>query len=212
MYILVLKNSHQTELKFLKMPSLYETFCESRCYSWCCKELLNGMIRLTSSSQVAITSMTNFPCLLMFNFQYTVFFFNIFATEVTAVLAKISVCIFFWDLAESHTFISACFYQFLISNCSWCYFFKKVSFRLPYLSLCLESRLSLCIIWRGKTPGKLSKTPGKLLKLYLVKMSDHTVVSFGFICIRVWLTIVSSLGINTLTYNLSSVGGSSLLT
>ena len=76
------------------MPSLYEIFRNSRCYIWCCKELLNGMIGLTSS-QVAITSMTNFPCLLMFSFQYTAFFFSIFDTEVMAVLAKISIYSFF---------------------------------------------------------------------------------------------------------------------
>ena len=53
------------------------------------------MIDLTSSRQVAITSMTYFPCLLMFNFQYTAFLFNIFDTEVISVLANISMCIFF---------------------------------------------------------------------------------------------------------------------
>ena len=52
------------------------------------------MVGLTSSSQVAITSMTHFPCLLIFNFQYTAFFFNIFDTEVVSVLAKILMCIF----------------------------------------------------------------------------------------------------------------------
>ena len=93
------------------MPSLYETFGDSRCYIWCCKELLNGMICLISSSQVAITSMTNFPCLLIFNFQYTVFFLNIFDTEVTAVNV-----FFFWNLAKSHTFLLACFYQSIISS------------------------------------------------------------------------------------------------
>ena len=85
---------------------------------------------------------------------------------------------FYQDLAKCHTFTSACFYQsngggivsccfliFLISNCSWCYlFFLKVSLRLPHLPLCLESSLSLCFIWRRKNPGKLSKTPGKLLE------------------------------------------------
>ena len=65
------------------------------------------MIGLTSSSQVAITSMTNFPCLLMFNFQYTAFFFNILDTEVMSVLDKISTYFFFFNLAKSHTFISA---------------------------------------------------------------------------------------------------------
>ena len=144
------------------------------------------MIDLTSFSPVAITSMVKFPCLLIFNFKYTSFFFNVINTEVMAVLAKISMCIFvfiylFWlggNLAKCHTDIkSACFYQsirdeivsycfliFLNSNYSWCFFFKKVSFRLPHLSLCLVSSLSLCIMWRGKTPGKLSKTPGKLLE------------------------------------------------
>ena len=53
------------------------------------------MIGLTSFSQVPITSVTNFPCLLMFNFQYAALFFNIFDTEVMAVLVKISMCIFF---------------------------------------------------------------------------------------------------------------------
>ena len=67
------------------------------------KELLNGMIGLTSSSQVAITIITNFPCLLMFSFQYTAFFFNIFDTS-----------------AYINLFLSVhC--QFLISNC----FLKK---------------------------------------------------------------------------------------
>ena len=93
------------------MPSLYETFGDSRCYIWCCKELLNGMICLISSSQVAITSMTNFPCLLIFNFQYTVFFLNIFDTEVTTVNVG-----FFWNLAKSHTFLLACFYHSIISS------------------------------------------------------------------------------------------------
>ena len=88
------------------MPSLYETFHGSRCYIWRCKEVLHGMIALTSSSQAAITSMTNFPCLLKFNFQYTAVFFNIFDTDVMAVLAKID---FFLNLAKSHTFISAFF-------------------------------------------------------------------------------------------------------
>ena len=59
------------------------------------------MIGLTSSSQVAITSMTNFPCLLMFNFQYAALLFNIFDTEVMSVLAKISMCIFFKFSEES---------------------------------------------------------------------------------------------------------------
>ena len=88
------------------MPSLYETFHGSRCYIWRCKEVLHGMIALTLSSQAAITSMTNFPCLLKFNFQYTAVFFNIFDTDVMAVLAKI---FFFFNLAKSHTFISAFF-------------------------------------------------------------------------------------------------------
>ena len=54
-YILVLKNSFQIVMsllygfplfcsfsfvKFSKLPSLYETFRDSRCYVWCCKELL----------------------------------------------------------------------------------------------------------------------------------------------------------------------------
>ena len=78
------------------------------------KKLLNSMIGLTSSSQVAITSMTNFPCLLMFNFQHTAFFFNILDTEVMSVLDKISTCFFFFNLAKSHTFISAWFYQPII--------------------------------------------------------------------------------------------------
>ena len=54
MYILVLKNYFQVVvsvlysfplfcqfsfLRFLKLPSLYETFRDSRCYIWCCKEL-----------------------------------------------------------------------------------------------------------------------------------------------------------------------------
>ena len=61
------------------------------------------MIGLTSSSQVAITIITNFPCLLMFSFQYTAFFFNIFDTS-----------------AYINLFLSVhC--QFLISNC----FLKK---------------------------------------------------------------------------------------
>ena len=80
------------------------------------KELLNGMIGLTSSSQVAITSMTNFPCSLLFSFQYTAFFFNIFDTDVMSVLAKISMSIFFLNLAKSHTFISACFNQSVVSS------------------------------------------------------------------------------------------------
>ena len=51
--------------------------------------------------QVAITSMTNFPCLLMFNFQYAALLFNIFDTEVMSVLAKISMCIYFKFSGES---------------------------------------------------------------------------------------------------------------
>ena len=83
MYILVLKNSHQIVVSLLYgFP-----FRDSRYYIWCCKELLNGMICLISSSQVAVISMTNFSCLLMMNFQYTVFFLNIFYTEVMAVNA-----------------------------------------------------------------------------------------------------------------------------
>ena len=42
----------------------------------------DGMIGLTSSSQVAIISMVNFSCLLIFNLKYKTFFFNIFNTEV----------------------------------------------------------------------------------------------------------------------------------
>ena len=148
------------------MPSLYETFRDSRCYIWCCKEILNGIICLISSSQVAVTSVTNFPCLLMSNFQYTVFFLNIFDTEVMAV--NMYFFFFFWNLVKSHTFLLACFHQSIISSLlvivAGVIFFKKVSLRLPYLSLCLKSRFSLHIIWRGKTPGKLSKTPGKLLE------------------------------------------------
>ena len=79
------------------------------------KELLNGMIGLTSSSQVAITSMTNFPCSLLFSFQYTAFFFNLFDTDVMSMLAKISMSISF-NLAKSHTFISVCFYQSVASS------------------------------------------------------------------------------------------------
>ena len=131
------------------MPSLYETFRDSRCYIWCCKELLNGMICLISSSEVAITSMTNFSCLLMFSFQYAVFFLNIFDTEVMAI----NVYFFFLgggDLAKSHTFLLACSCQSIISSLlvtvACVKFFKKVSLRLPYLSLCLESRFSLYII------------------------------------------------------------------
>ena len=123
------------------------------------------MIGLTSSSQVAITSMNNFPCLLMFNFQYTAFFFNIFDREVMSVLDKISTCfLFFLNVAESHTFISyislilSTHYHFLISNCSWCYFSKKGQ------GQGFGSRLSLYIIWRRKTPVKLSKTPEKHLE------------------------------------------------
>ena len=132
------------------MPSFYGTICNSRCYIWCCKELLNGMIGLILSSQVAITSMANFPCLLMLNFQYTAFFFNIFDTEVMTVLAKISMCIFFFRIQLRVKLL----YQLrFISPLSVSYqqlqlvlFCKKVSLGLPYLSLCLESRLSFCII------------------------------------------------------------------
>ena len=129
------------------MPSLYETFRDSRCYIWCCKEILNGIICLISSSQVAMTSVTNFPCLLMSNFQYTVFFLNIFDTEVMAVNMYFFV---FLNLAKSHTFLLVCFYQSIISSflviVAGVIFLKKVSLRLPYLSLCLESRFSLYII------------------------------------------------------------------
>ena len=69
-------------LKFLKLPSLYETFRDSRCYIWCCKKGQDRMIGLTSSGQLATTSMDNFPCLLIFNFKHTALFCNIFDTEV----------------------------------------------------------------------------------------------------------------------------------
>ena len=82
-------------LKFLKLPSLYETFRDSRCYIWCCKKGQDRMIGLTSSGRLATTSMDNFPCLLIFNFKYTALFCNIFDTEVMVLLAKISICIFF---------------------------------------------------------------------------------------------------------------------
>ena len=68
-----------------------------------------GTIGLTRSSQGVITSMVNFPFLLIFNFKYILFFFNIFNTEVMAVLAKISMTIFLEF--RCHTFISAFFYQ-----------------------------------------------------------------------------------------------------
>ena len=90
---------------------------------------------LKSSSQVAVTSMTNFPCLLMSSFQYTAFFFNIFDTKVMSVLAKISMCIFFEFSSESYFYINlflSVHYQFLSSNCSWRYFLKKASLSLPY--------------------------------------------------------------------------------
>ena len=64
-----------------------------------------GTIGLTRSSQGVITSIliiTNY-----FNFKYILFFFNIFNTEVMAVLAKISMTIFL--KFRCHTFISAFF-------------------------------------------------------------------------------------------------------
>ena len=54
---------------------------------------------------------------------------------------------FFWNLAESHTFLLDCFHQPIISPLlvivAGVIFFKKVSLRLPYPSLCLKSRFSL---------------------------------------------------------------------
>ena len=52
------------------------------------------MTSLTSSSLVAGTTMAKFPCLLIFSFKYTAFFFNTFNIEVMAMLAKISVFFF----------------------------------------------------------------------------------------------------------------------
>ena len=160
------------------------------------------MIGLTSSSQLAITSMVNFPRLLILNFKCTASFFNIFNTEVTPVLAKISMCSF---LDFSHTFISACFDQsirgeivsyffliFTIGNCSRCCFFKKLRLRLSYLPLCLESSLSLCIIWWGKSHGKLSET----LRICLVNMSGHPVILsliLLFACTSVCIVVFSGL-------------------
>ena len=76
-----------------KMPSFYETFRDGRCYICCCRELINGMIGLTSSSQAAITIMTNFP--IEFS-QESYFYISLFLSV--------------------HC-------QFLISNCSWGCFF-----------------------------------------------------------------------------------------
>ena len=76
-----------------KMPSLYETFRDRRCYICCCRELMNGMIGLTSSGQAAIFMMTNFP--VKFS-QESYFYISLFLSV--------------------HC-------QFLISNCSWGYFF-----------------------------------------------------------------------------------------
>ena len=108
------------------------------------------MIGLTSSSQVAITSMNNFPCLLMFNFQYTAFFFNIFDREVMSVLDKISTCfLFFLNLAESHTFISAWFYQpviiSLLVTVAGVIFLKKVKVKVL-------SQGSVCTLYDGGKP------------------------------------------------------------
>ena len=141
------------------------------------------MIGLTSSSQLAITSMVNFPRLLILNFKCTASFFDIFNTEVTPVLAKISMCSF---LDFSHTFISACFDQsirgeivsyffliFTIGNCSRCCFFKKLRLKLSYLPLCLESSLSLCIIWWGKSHGKLS-----IVRLLLLGKKLRSLISY----------------------------------
>ena len=132
------------------------------------------MIGLASSSQVAITIIVIFPCLLIFSV-------NIFNTGVMAMFPKVAMFIFLENLCKCHNFISACFYQsirgeivpycfliFLISNCSWCYFFFFfLSLRLPYFPLCLESSLNLCIIWWGKTHSFSGKNEWPPFNYYL---------------------------------------------
>ena len=162
------------------MPSLYETFRDSRCYIWCCKEILNGIICLISSSQVAMTSVTNFPCLLMSNFQYTVFFLNIFDTEVMAV--NMYFFFFFFEFSqESYFFISlllSVHYQFLFSNCSWCYFFKKSKFEVTIPFIMSWVKVQFVHYMTGENSWKIVKNSWKTPGICLVKMSGHPDMCF----------------------------------
>ena len=129
------------------------------------------MIGLASSSQVAITIIVIFPCLLIFSV-------NIFNTGVMAMFPKVAMFIFLENLCKCHNFISACFYQsirgeivpycfliFLISNCSWCYFFFFFKF-FGYLTFhYVLSQVSICALYGG----------GKHI-VFLVKMSGHPLI------------------------------------